>query len=243
MSYGANDKSTAPTQETMDLAGSGVYVYRAKNPFEIVGIQAKKRYSYRTEKGDKADEFAFSLESSDVCQRHVCCWGREMKLDMYRNPSGKQTALDEKTHVKVMSVKKPFHYWCLPCCSRPNAQILDGSGNLVGKIDDDFELCGYRQRVSDKDGKEKFVVSGSALQMGVCCNLCYDAELQVAKDNKPVGMLKRLAMSFTDVFCNSNKFRVDFPEKAEVDDKLLLLGSQLLMDTMHFDNPNEGQHQ
>lgn len=229
-SYGSNGGLSKPAQEVMSSLGDEVCVQRKMNPIEILGIEGKNTYELFQGHTTKGQSIGWTKEESGCCDR--ICFGPGRELTFTTHQGSEEGPVVTKLH-------KERHWPCFACCSRPHATLSDGEGHALGKIEDPCSCCCFNHNLIDANGKQRYTVSGSCCQCGVCCPCCADVTMQIHEEGKEVGSMKRLMLNFTEICCPTSRFAVKFPTGCANEDKALILASQLMMDVTYFDTQQD----
>jgi len=250
-SYGSNSGMCAPAQQLMAEIGDEVCIQRKISAIEFMGLEGKNKYELFAGPTNKGAHVGWTHEESGCWDRIFCGNGRELTFFTHQGGQAGATGLAGTTldgdgkpsefGPLAFQLKKDRHWPCCTCCSRPHATLLDGDNHSIGSIDDPFSCCNFNHNIMDAQGKEKYTVIGSCCQTGTFCPCCQAVKLGIYEQGKEVGNMKRLKFTFTECCCPTQRFTVKFPEGAQVADKALLLGSQLMMDVVYFGQDNEHQ--
>jgi len=244
--YGANGGMAAPTQQLMTQLSDEVCVQRKINKIELCGLEGKNQYELFHGHTTKDQHVGWTREESAFCDRCFCGPGRELTFFTHiggpSNAGTMQSVTKEDMGPLAMKLHKQRHYPCCWCCSRPHATLSDADGHHLGTIEDPCTCCSVNHLLLDASGKQKYEVKGSLCQCGVFYPCCGDVNLHVNENGKEVGKMTRLAFSFTELCCPTQRFTVKFPKGSEPQDRALLIGSQMMMDVSYFDNSNQSQN-
>lgn len=239
MSYGATSKAgEIPYQQVMDELGPQVCAKRKLNVMDLFGIEGKNTYElYAGPTSENAKLVAESRETSGFCERCCLSGGREALWSTHHQ---------NKTGPVAWQLSKRRHWPCFPCCSRPGALVKDPQGRLIGSIEDPWSVavcCGkFNHEIKDDSGKDLYYVQGHCCQLGFCCGCCADFEMNVEHGKEGgavVGKIKRLQLSLLEMCCPVMRYRVEFPKDATHEQKVLLLSSALMTDTVYLEMQGE----
>lgn len=242
VNYGAiGSSSGAPYQEVMDGIGQSVCMKRKLNPIEFFGIEGKNTYELFDGPSEHAADFgqshpvelvARSGEKSGFCER--CCFGPGRSATW-------ETRRYNKSGPLLWTLEKRRHWPFCGICSRPGAQLKDSEGHLIGKIEDPCTCCSLNEDIFDASGQQVYHLEGTCCQFGLFCPCCADAALDVqlgSKGGPSVGTVSRLQLNIAECCCPTMRFRIDYPKGATAEQKVLLLGAQIMVDTVYFDHQN-----
>ena len=135
-----------------------------------------------------------------------------------------------------MQVHKSFGTTSL-CCWRPGVQIFTGDGEKIGHVEDPWRCCLMDQRIYDAAGLQIYGAAGSICQPAVFCPCLGNVEFEVTgPGGEPTSAhISKLFGGCAEVMAKVNKFRVVFPAGATPTQKMVLLGTTLLIDFEYFE--------
>merc|ERR1712039_1021041 len=147
----------------------------------------------------------------------------------------------------VMQMKKPFHVQGCICCCRPSFELFDGAGgeekDKFGRIEDPCKCCVMDQKIFNRTGQQVFTTSGSICQFGMCCPCCAGVSFDVMKDGTRVAGIEKMALSCGELCLKTNRFKIDFGQLEDAEEKKLVLGSAMLLDLQYFEkNKNKNNN-
>ena len=121
----------------------------------------------------------------------------------------------------VVGVQRPFRFYF------HEAEISDGRGNILGKIEKRFSLLNREYAVLDETGNEIFKLYGPLL---------HPWTFLIKKGNLEVGKIsKKWSGLATEAFTDADHFGVTFPQDLSTRQKALMLGAVFLVDFVHFE--------
>jgi len=228
-----------PYQQVMDGLGESVCMKRKLNIADVMGLEGKNTYELYNGPSDKASDFGQNHpvemvarvgEKSSCMERCCLAGGREAQWESRHM---------NKTGPLLWSLDKKRNWPCCPCCSRPSAVIKDNNGQKLGRIEDPFSCCYFNEDIYDAQDRHIYHVEGHCCQVGLICPCVADAELEVRQADQPVGKIARKQLSLLEMCCPTMRYRVEFPKGATADHRVLLLSSQLMIDTVYFEMQGE----
>lgn len=136
---------------------------------------------------------------------------------------------------------KPFKCTCL-CLARPEISIRNNN-HYFGKIVEPFSCCDAIYDVYDQSDKSKWKISGDCCQCGLMfkntiCGKCSEVTFNIysAQDTTtPKGHIKKLCSGLQELVSDADNFELVFPADATPDEKMMLIGTVLMIDYRHFE--------
>ncbi|RWS22397.1 phospholipid scramblase 1-like protein [Leptotrombidium deliense] len=129
---------------------------------------------------------------------------------------------------------------CCPLCLQ-EIEVMAPPGITIGWVKQALTCCYPKFYVKDKKRKEnKLVIKGPLWT----CSCCYsDVEFDVHdSEGKQIGKItKHWSGFFKEVLTDADLFGIHFPELLDIDLKITLLGTVLLIDYMFFEDPACGK--
>merc|ERR1711879_55654 len=101
--------------------------------------------------------------------------------------------------------------------------------------DDPFKCCLMDQQISDKNGNVWAITTGTICQLGMCCPCCADVKFEVLKNESPVALVTKPPLNFTECFCNTNRFLVEFQQITDPIEKRMIFAAAMLLDLEYFE--------
>lgn len=233
------EAAEAPGQQTMNDIFEGnkkIMVKQEWAALECCGCEAKNRYRVSVPNDDDGEgaTFLYVSEDSGCCERICCSVNRSLTLNVHQgqNKDGKI----------VQAMHKPFHFQGC-CCCRPKFEVYEGEKNTkrIGTVTDPFRCCCMDQRVFDVNDTLLYTTYGSICQCGFCCPFCCSIDFQIKTANgDDVGLISKRPMTCSEMCTKTNRFTIDFPDKANPMDKRLLFAAAMLADLEYFEqNKND----
>ena len=140
-----------------------------------------------------------------------------------------------------MNINKDFKCPCL-CLVRPDMKILVTENNMnLGTIVQEFSCCDPIFTVYDKNNKEIFYIEADCCQCGLMCRNNFMGKTDEAhffiyriedKTNPSGDICKKAAKS---LFSIADNYSVIFPNKATLEEKILLTITGIMIDYQYFE--------
>jgi len=193
-------------------------------------------------KNDEKTKFATAKEDAGFCWRYWCSPNHKFTINMK----------EEGTGAEMMSFHHPF-VCCASCCSCCCFQkmTMKMGGKEIGKMEDQAYCCVPRFQVTDEKGKGVYKVHQPTCVGGMCVNICYDGLCncktafqvfphdQKDTDNgaKHIGEIMKKPRSLaTELFSDAAIFDVTMPNGATTEQKGLLIGTALFLNSAFFED-------
>ncbi len=189
---------------------SGLAVGQKKEWGEILtGFEGRNRYVVSDERGNEL--FYAVEEPGSVLARLFLKAYRPFAINVV--DTGGET---------LLRIERPFRFYF------HTAEILDGSGKLVGTLQRNFAVLRRLYSVSSPNGQPLFELFGP---------LFHPWTFQIHENGRERGTIQKkwsglLKESFTD----ADNFGVTFPSDWPVELKTLALGAVFLIDFVHFED-------
>jgi len=233
-------------------SATSVFIKQAVNWSELVtGYESPNRYQvyYRNQNQNYTMLFACK-EMSGCCERQYCS-GRHRPFMMNVMPFTNMNMPTDFTTNVFAVMHKPFKCTCL-CCCRPEMTGSYGSGgNVFGKIYEPYTCCDPVFQVLDNAGNVKYSITTNCCNCGYCCRdscgvfsgLSFSIfKGEFADSNKPelaVGILNKYSCGIQSLLTDTNNFEIKFPVDANVDERMALIATALMIDYMFFEEAFE----
>jgi hypothetical protein len=145
----------------------------------------------------------------------------------------------------LITAEKPFKCSVL-CMARPEMQVKY-KNQYIGKVVDPFSFqscrCLFQEiNIHDKNGAVSFKVRATFFQAGIFCflpfNYCREIRYNIInKKDEIVGTIKHIFRNCQVEYCTkADKFTIDFPKFATIEEKILIVVAALFMDYQWFEN-------
>lgn len=222
--YGATGGLSAPLQAIMREDQICI-----KREFRLgencCGLQSAGNFWWFKGADDQGKVVAVTQEESSCLQR-ACCFGSRQAEWV--------TTHEAKNGPVALKVKKNFNWPCarLCCCicSQPTGHVTDGTGALLGKLEDPWTICLFNSNLTDKDGSDVYRVEGSCCVLGHFFPCCAPINLNVLEKGKPVGTITRTTLGVFDCCLQRRQWAFDFPKDSGASERALLVGALLMID-------------
>ena len=189
---------------------SGLAVSQKKEWGEILtGFEGTNRYVVSDERGTEL--FYAVEEPGSVLARLFLKAYRPFAIDVL--DAGGET---------LLRIKRPFRFYF------HTAEIIDGSGKLVGSLDRRFSVLRRLYSVLSTNGTQLFELFGPIL---------HPWTFEIRERGRERGMIqKKWTGLLKEGFTDADNFGVTFPSDWPVEWKKLALGAVFLIDFVHFEN-------
>ena len=123
---------------------------------------------------------------------------------------------------KLLRIERPFRFYF------HTAQILDGSGRLIGTMERHFSVVRRLYSVLSTSGNKLFDLFGPLLRPWT---------FKIVEGGREQGMIQKKWTGLAkEAFTDADNFGVSFPLGWPVEQKTLALGAVFLIDFVHFEN-------
>ena len=226
----------------------------------LTGCETPNRYNVFLIDKYRQKKFLFKCkeESNWFCRNCVPSSNRSFYLKMHHIISSNKNTDYKQT---IADFERPFMFTCL-CCCRPqmdgffkseNNDESSGKNNQfigirenMGKVVEPFS-CGPTMIIYGSDGKEKWKVYGEYCQCGfwardISVGKCYEVDFWIydCEDNnqnkKPVGNIHKVFKGLSELVTDSDAFILTFPKKANAIERLMLIGSVIMIDYRFYED-------
>ncbi|KAJ6632942.1 Phospholipid scramblase 2 [Pseudolycoriella hygida] len=188
----------------------------------LLGCETENKYQIFNYSGQ---EIFSAKENTDCLTRN--CLGRKRPFEM--------SIVDQRGE-EVIHLSRPLAcgICCLRCCPQ-SIEIHAPLGNLIGTVEEEWNLLIPKYQVKDETGSVVLRIEGP------CCKLtcCGDVEFYVlsANDNSEICRISKKWSGFArEFFTDADNFRIKFPSDLDVKLKAVILGASMLIDFMYFEN-------
>lgn len=208
---------------------------------ELLGCEAKTEFKYFI----GSDQTFHSLEDTD-CFCRMCCTA----CHPYQ-----MVVKELNTEAEVVTVDRPCKC-CIgscKCCCYQEASFSSGGAEL-GRMQESCWFCVPSFKVFDHTGNQIYLVHAPTCCGGICVNCCaegnpcgkgcckdsfrvYDPASGDTNGDAPyLGQILKKPKSFaTEVFTDANAFEVDFPKDATADQKGILIGLAIYINSVFYE--------
>jgi len=175
----------------------------------LTGFEGRNRYLVSDDRGNEL--FYAVEEPGSVLARIFLKAYRPFAIDVV-DASGE----------KLLRIERPFRFYF------HTAEILDGSGELVGSLQRHFAVLRRLYSVLSTNGKQLFELFGPVL---------HPWTFRIHEQGRERGMIqKKWTGLLKEGFTDADNFGVTFPSDWPVELKTLALGAVFLIDFVHFEN-------
>ena len=227
----------------------------------LTGCETPNRYNVFLIDQDRQKKFLFKCkeESNWFCRNCVPSSNRSFYLKMQHIISSNKDTDYKQT---IANFERPFMCTCL-CCCRPEMEgifqkeELDNNnknlpsqniekGEKMGKVIEPFS-CGPTLNIYGNDEKIRWKIYGEYCQCGFCARdisigkcyevdfWIYDRDADVSKQ-KPVGNIHKVFKGLSELVTDSDAFILTFPKKANAIERLMLIGSVIMVDYRFYED-------
>lgn len=175
----------------------------------LTGFEGANKYVVSDERGDEL--FYAVEEPGSVLARLFLRAYRPFAIDVL-NQDGE----------KLLRIERPFRFYF------HTAQILDGSGRLIGTMERHFSVVRRLYSVLSTSGNKLFDLFGPLLRPWT---------FKIVEGGREQGMIQKKWTGLAkEAFTDADNFGVSFPLGWPVEQKTLALGAVFLIDFVHFEN-------
>ena len=220
----------------------------------LTGCETPNRYNVYLLDKNKQKKFLFKCkeESNWFCRNCVPSDSRSFFLKMMHIISS-----NKKTDYKkiIADFDRPFKFTCL-CCCRP---IMDGFFNgennknneqklhkKMGTVLESFSL-GPKMLIYGENNQIKWKIYADYCQCGfwardISVGKCYEVDFWIyeanadIKSNKPVGNIHKVFKGLSELVTDSDAFILTFPKNATAIERLMLIGSVIMIDYRYYED-------
>ena len=226
----------------------------------LTGCETPNRYNvfYIDNDGQKKFLLKCKEESGWFCRNCVPSSNRPFYLKMFHVKSSSPNADNKQL---IADFERPFMCTCL-CCCRPQmdgyfkGEISDsipekksmmkriGQNGSIGKVIEPFS-CGPTIKIYGNDKKVRWKVYGEYCQCGfwardISVGKCYEVDFPIYDcddtDKKPVGNIHKIFKGLSELISDSDVFVLTFPKKADAIERLMLIGSVIMIDYRFYED-------
>jgi len=222
----------------------------------LTGCETPNRYNvfYIDDSGQKKFLFKCKEESGWFCRNCIPSGYRPFYLKMFHlknySPSSENKDL-------IADFERPFMCTCL-CCCRPkmdgffrsemsqetNLEKKIGNNGSIGRVIEPFS-CGPTINIYGNNNKIKYKIYGEFCQCGfwardISVGKCYEVDFPIYEGDdcsrKPVGNVHKIFKGLSELISDSDVFLLTFPKKADAIDRLMLIGSVIMIDYRFYED-------
>ena len=222
----------------------------------LTGCETPNRYNvfYIDNSGQKNFLFKCKEESGWFCRNCIPSGNRPFYLKMFHLKNYSPSAENKDL---IADFERPFMCTCL-CCCRPkmdgffkgeisqeiNSTNKIGNNSSIGKVVEPFS-CGPTINIFGNNNKIKYTIYGEYCQCGfwardISVGKCYEVDFPIYEGDdcsrKPVGNVHKIFKGLSELISDSDAFLLTFPKKADVIDRLMLIGSVIMIDYRFYED-------
>ena len=222
----------------------------------LTGCETPNRYNvfYIDDSGQKKFLFKCKEESGWFCRNCIPSGYRPFYLKMFHlknySPSSENKDL-------IADFERPFMCTCL-CCCRPKMDAffrsemsqetglekIIGNNGSIGRVVEPFS-CGPTINIFGNNNKIKYKIYGEFCQCGfwardISVGKCYEVDFPIYEGDdcsrKPVGNVHKIFKGLSELISDSDVFLLTFPKNADAIDRLMLIGSVIMIDYRFYED-------
>ena len=211
-------------------------VVKIKQQLELIeiisGCETKNRYDVYAEVNNQKYYLFRCKEESGCCMRYCCTGDNRAFIIKCTLPSGEVFA----------NFNRPFKCTC-GCCNRPEMINTFSNGEKFGTVKQPCTCCSPHFETYDEKDGIKYILEIDCCQCGFCCRRgvcgkCTEVNGSIFKNDnlqKHVGTFRKKEKCIQEMGSNANTFTMNFPNDADVNDKLNLIAGIILIDYMFYE--------
>ena len=229
----------------------------------LTGCETPNRYNVYLIDRNKQKKFLFKCkeESNWFCRNCLPSSNRSFFLRMHHIISSNKKTDYKKT---IADFERPFRFACL-CCCRPkmegfykgdnqeNREMIEENNikkeqrkEKIGIVIEPFG-CAPELVIHGTDGQIRWKVYGEYCQcgfwardlsVGKCYEVdfwIYEADADISK-SKPVGNIHKVFKGLSELVTDSDAFILTFPRTSTAIERLLLIGSVIMIDYRYYED-------
>ncbi len=218
----------------------------------LTGCETPNRYNVYLVDKNKQKKYLFKCkeESNWFCRNCLPSSGRSFSLRMIHIISSNKKTDYKKT---IADFDRDFTFLC---CCRPRMQAYykgepgdnakDKKRQPMGKV---LEPCGIAPQllIYAPNGTVKYKIYGEYCQCGfwardLSVGKCYEVDFWIYEGNadvsksKPVGNVHKVFKGLSELVTDCDAFILTFPKKAKAVDRILLIGSVIMLDYRFYED-------
>ena len=182
--------------------------------------------------------FLFKVKDhSGFCMRNCCCC----------NHRSYNIILSSSFPKNVVTYIRPYKCICFCCCCCKKNDMINQyyEGNKFGKIEEPTNGCDPYYRINDENDNPKYILKLNCCQCGFCCrgncDSCGEVNGYIYKCNDMnniVGNIYQKEGYCHKEFTTIDTYHLTFPNDANINDKLNLIGAVVLMNYTYYAKSN-----
>ena len=225
----------------------------------LTGCETPNRYNVFLIDKERQKKFLFKCkeESNWFCRNCVFSSNRSFYLKMHHIVSSNKNTDYKHT---IADFERHFMCTCF-CCCRPKMEGFfkgeesgdinifsqnNGTRESMGKVVEPFS-CSPTLLIYGNDGKVRWKIYGEYCQCGfwardISVGKCYEVDFWIydydadVSNQKPVGNIHKLFKGLSELVTDSDAFILTFPKKANAIERLMLIGSVIMIDYRFYED-------
>lgn len=214
---------------------------------ELIGCEAPDEFKWFDTTDNRSEQFGISLEDSDCCLRVCCPTFHPFTM----------TLKEINSNSEIMKLERPMTCPAGPCkCCCLQEMTFSSQGQTLGKIEEKCYICVPRMLIVNSQGFPTYKVHPPTCCAGMCVYPCAEGNPccgagccklpfhifpadQLDTDNGAahIGKIVKVPKSLrTEIFTDAEAYDIIFPEDATVEQKALIAGSSVFIDSNYFEN-------
>ncbi|KAG7337528.1 scramblase [Nitzschia inconspicua] len=170
------------------------------------------------------------------------------------------TVKELNTEAEIVTVDRPFRCGSgsCKCCCYQEATFTSG-GNELGRAQETCWFCVPSLKVFDHTGSQLYLIHPPTCCGGICVNCCaegnpcgkgcckesfriFPADAENTNGDAPyLGLILKKPKSLaTEIFTDAQAFEVEFPKGASADQKGILIGMGILINSIFYEGESDG---
>jgi len=229
----------------------------------LTGCETPNRYNVYLLDKSKQKKFLFKCkeESNWFCRNCVPSSNRSFYLKMHHIISSNKKTDYKKT---IADFDRPFMCTCLCCCRPVMEGFFKGDDQEKEEIDDNKKDkietkrekigrviepfgCSPELLIYGTDNQIRWKVYGEYCQCGfwardISVGKCYEVDFWIydrdadVSKQKPVGNIHKVFKGLSELVTDSDAFILTFPKKANAIERLMLIGSVIMIDYRFYED-------
>lgn len=210
----------------------------------VTGCETRNKYKVAINSGGQQKTLFFCKEHSGCCVRNCCTPEmRPFTMKIKHVVCQSDISQEDFTH-PYATFKRPFKCTCC-CCNRPEMTgKYEENNQTFGKIVEPCTLCSPEFKIFNKDNTLKYTLNINCCQCGFQCrgNYCgrmasctFEIYNGNATSGSVVGTVTRRCTGVKNVVTDADTFIIKFPQDAQPEDKLMIIGAVLLIDYRYYE--------
>lgn len=121
----------------------------------------------------------------------------------------------------------------------------------LGRVYEPFKCCDPTYKIFNAAEQLKYTITANCCQCGFMCKKCAETKFDIFSsfnelnsERTPVGsIIKKFSGFMKEIFTDADNFEIFFPQDATPEDKLMIIGTTLMIDYRFFeDNGKDRNH-